>query len=490
MRTRTCPALLAVCAATFAWVASAHGATPLPAPSAAGPPVLAGNGVVWGYSGSGRQDVPAEMVVGMTTEHGASRVLARFPEDAGWHQSFVAYGESGIAASRSHYAFIRQRWNGVVEEGREDIWELWAGRLGEPPAIVEEACQPSGVEMEGSIVAWSELNQCRHFSAYIKDLGSQHEPVAVEALGIEGNLQLAGRYIAWWDRVWTPDKNGERFARNIVVHDWRADREVYRVDMLEVVGSPGPLGYTFSFDLQADGKLAVGHQVIDAHGVGPGPVTLNWFSPTEPYPHRVPVHPVATDVAMADDKLVVCRQGHDDRVLLDLSGRVLASFDRLAFWSGCPRASFDGTRVAWHNFNRSPALWFDRVPPTAPETSLVSDEPVERDVALRSRTASVRLPRLTVSCAAYTRDRCRAGAILSARLRSRRGRAWRQIGRAVRKVPHGERRSLPVRLNRRGKRHLRRGRVMPARLRVEVRSPLGETERRLIRLRLRPKLRR
>jgi hypothetical protein len=105
-----------------------------------------------------------------------------------------------------------------------------------------------------------------------------------------GELRLAGRYVAYIDRVDDSPTSPERF---ITVYDWVAGAEVYRARASSAVPIPGDFRIDF-FDLQHDGTI------VYASGRSKPPPSFNlkppcvnrygvaWASVAEPVAHLIP----------------------------------------------------------------------------------------------------------------------------------------------------------------------------------------------------------
>jgi hypothetical protein len=145
-----------------------------------------------------------------------------------------------------------------------------------------------------------------------------------------GGVRVAGRYIAW--------REFEFFIDRIVVYDWVAHREVYRYT------PPDEAGLTF--DLQADGKLALTYQPNRAVALG----RIGWLSPSEPTFHPMPGTPDFSGVHISGDRIAytrVARNPHERDypfVVAGLDGQVLSEIR-------APGRSFledfDGRCAAW-----------------------------------------------------------------------------------------------------------------------------------------------
>ena len=81
-----------------------------------------------------------------------------------------------------------------------------------------------------------------------------------------GNIRLAGSFVSFEEGCSVAEKQ-------LVVHDWRAGGELYRVPATPTAG------IATYYDLQADGKLAQ---------VKPDNSAISWYSPSEPFAHDIP----------------------------------------------------------------------------------------------------------------------------------------------------------------------------------------------------------
>ena len=153
--------------------------------------------------------------------------------------------------------------------------------------------------------------------------------VAPRMLAASGtDVRIAGPYVAW------------RTPEAIVVYDRVAGFEAYRVDLIHTP-LPGPV---IAYDLQRDGKLAIGMSDPRNSSVS----HLAWTARDAPAPRVVPpLRGRLSFLRAASDRVAVQTVGAGaqfDLLLVDLGGST-RSVARIEPAGG--GIDFDGTRLAW-----------------------------------------------------------------------------------------------------------------------------------------------
>jgi hypothetical protein len=129
----------------------------------------------------------------------------------------------------------------------------------------------------------------------------------------------------------------------VIVLEWGTGRELYRVQLGDLLTKQAPANYELTFALDRDGTVAV--DMMDYMSDVPQGMLL-WASLAEPIPHRLPgVTSNVLAVAIHDHLIAVRRER--DWAILDLKGDVVEEFDGTPFGRG--RVAFDGRRVVWGN---------------------------------------------------------------------------------------------------------------------------------------------
>lgn len=271
------------------------------------------------------------------------------------------------------------------------------------------------------------------------------------------SLAVAGRFVAFRDS-----------EQSIAVYDWTTDALVYR--------TPATRENSLAdFDLQADGTLATSFVGPDAPGCANG--VAEWYSPSQPFPHALPVRPCGwagrpqgsnSEIRIAGDRIAVVTGAGADRLLtlaslsgersdvahLGPAGMQVGDFD------------FDGSHVAYALRDCEGGAYLLRES-AAPST--LRREKSECPVRIRSRRVAAgrarRSVRVSLACSAGCAGR------VEIRARPRRGSRSRRLGSREFRLPvssrcaaRGGRVTIP--LSRSGRRALRSGGRLSARLRV------------------------
>jgi hypothetical protein len=193
----------------------------------------------------------------------------------------------------------------------------------------------NALAVDGGMAAYLELDCSRQrLRVIVRDIEHAGPPrVLHEASFSEDccrDIALAGRYVAWRD------------GPAVVVYDRLARRVAYRPRI-------GPVGVDvdFNFDLQRDGKLAVGSRLIQ-FGQASAP-TIAWLSPSAPRLHVLPFRGNSTQISIAGDRIAFEQSGSRKSsalVVTDLRGRA-RTVARLAPPITLRAFDFDGRRLAW-----------------------------------------------------------------------------------------------------------------------------------------------
>jgi hypothetical protein len=169
----------------------------------------------------------------------------------------------------------------------------------------------------------------------------------------EGALRLAGRYVAYV--VGARSARARNPARQVVVYDWVAGAEVYRVSASVDVPLPGDFRFDH-FDLQADGKVvaASAARVEDPEDDAKAPcedsIAIVWWSPAEPQPHVLPQKACQARVAIGADRIAFFRRSGAtgaELVTTDLTGAPVAPVATFAHEGSIHAFDFDGARAAF-----------------------------------------------------------------------------------------------------------------------------------------------
>lgn len=179
-----------------------------------------------------------------------------------------------VAASESQ-VFVRQLF--TSPQTREpEFFEFGGVPDGATVRVVGGALEPvgpagyrirsPGVDVSGEVAIFPAANALR---ATIRNFGSPSTPDRTVE-GVEGPVSIAGRYAAWAE------------ARDVVVYDWQAGTEAYRVR--GVVSESLSSFDIESVDIQADGKVAFVYPVVVDESV---PSRVGWASLDEPFLHPV-----------------------------------------------------------------------------------------------------------------------------------------------------------------------------------------------------------
>lgn len=271
---------------------------------------------------------------------GERRILLQVPrvQDGRYVDRLVAMSERRVVVrsylpGRSGTCYAPGYPCSVPPPTPNDWLPVTTGRLGEELTPVSGGCSSFGIQgvgVSGDVIAYSE-DDCQGGITVRDYAPGAAVPVRRDVLpGFRDYFQLAGRYLL------------VQQDRDLVVHDWVADREAYRLERDE-------RHVPFYWTLQEDGKIAL--SFVDFSGRYPQVHGVAWASREEPYPHRVAVSR-AFDYAppmLRHDRIVVERGPVDSRrgeeiVVIGLGGgeRVVAR----PSW-GSPLQAFDGERIVW-----------------------------------------------------------------------------------------------------------------------------------------------
>jgi hypothetical protein len=283
-------ALAAAAFAALAPAAAAETRTVATADSVADGPVLVDGTALWMDAGA---DVEAARPGRSPLRVAHKNLPEDFEdEDAG---DFRSSGGEAFSASRTHVLIDSRVTNGSAKyfqynyEYTTTAFERGAG-IGRPLGTCSfhadnfngpgTPIQAPRSALDGTTAAaWS----CP--GAFVFDLKTGQKLRQLPTLGAEP--RVAGRYVA--SRV-----SSTTAPDQIVVYDWQAGAEAYRIPL----AGPGPA----AFDLQADGSVTV-VQFSGAAACGTG--TLTWHTPAEPAGRPLPVAPCAATVAVDGGKAAI-----------------------------------------------------------------------------------------------------------------------------------------------------------------------------------------
>lgn len=428
-------------------------------------PVIAGDFVVWGEGGHDRP-----LAVKAAASGGAPTALLTFPAPGAEERHSI----ESIAASRSHVAFIRRTSRRNPSDGLFyiDAIELWAGS-GRSFTRVDDGCGgwPGSVDVDGSVLAY-QVNNCGARAIVIRDLASGGpEQVLDVRTGDRAEIDLEGRYVAWWT---ASGHSSENRVDHVVVYDRLERREAYRADVTALLPADRPFGYEYHYDLQPDGKLAVAY---GRSGLFEAP-RLAWFSPAEPIAHAVPVELASPWVTLAGDRAAVCRKNERDYAVIGLDGTLVNRFDSREPRWGCSKIAFDGVALAWVAPHRG-RLYFSAFPAEPPPEEypppVVTAVPRVPRIAHPVGRAQLGVPWLMTSCPERG-GTCVVRAVL------RNGRTV--VGRRSYRLRARGSQPVTLRLTRAGRSLLRRVPRARAEISVRVRNAGGTvSERRRLALR-------
>jgi hypothetical protein len=290
-------------------------------------PVMAGDAVVWARSRAGggwvvEQAPPGatgRVVATIVRPTGGSRVVQSV-RVAGGSPTRVVWTDTATDVLNAHgmdYRTVRSSIFTSDAQGRT-IFVTGCSEMGRPcecPPFCSNHTFPA--DLDGDVLAYVEGNYPDR-RIVIDDLSSSAEPVRLDTGDRVGDrIRIAGDVIAYVS-----------VFDHVVVYDWRARRELYRVPDYIV------------YDLQPDGKLVA---VQD-------PGRIVWHSPAEPQAHRIepPEGRRYLSARIAGDRILATHEIKFGRsrtlavVGLDGRARDIAGAD-----SGFFGLDFDGRRAAW-----------------------------------------------------------------------------------------------------------------------------------------------
>jgi hypothetical protein len=256
------------------------------------------------------------------------------------------------------------------------------GPLTEEPDTCSDYSGSQGVGVDGSRVAF--VSGCPPNRGgrriIVRDLATR-STLAVVAEDDAAQPRLAGRYLAYAGR-------GRFRFGDVVVYDYEAGREVYRV----------PLGSGGGFDLQSDGKVVTTTRSREDLSPVDGSsdcVAVDWASPEQPTPHDLPGTRCPVGYAqIAGDRIAFAANydnGEAAHVVSDLAGNVQRSSSPLATtwnWDGsrlalaAPRCA-GGTEIVVDDFDGPPVSESPDCPVTVQRAPLR----ISRDWRVRYRVA-------------------------------------------------------------------------------------------------------
>ncbi|MEA2449592.1 MAG: hypothetical protein QOG63_1524 [Thermoleophilaceae bacterium] len=199
---------------------------------------------------------------------GAARVIARIPGSRGQMSSIE------LAASARLLAYSRTVENRPTDDSNLPshpfLSEIRAAPFGAPPELVYD-CDPvirAGlpVAVDGDVLAYEEGCSDHQWKVTIRR-GAATD--GFELPDLAGDVQVAGRYVAW----------GEAFYGPLKVFDLKAHALV-----LDSVHWPAPGNSVLGWVLQSDGKVGL---LYDDGDRAASATRLGWLSPAEPYLHEV-----------------------------------------------------------------------------------------------------------------------------------------------------------------------------------------------------------
>ena len=281
------------------------------------------------------------------------RVHGRLPDPTGGGERFYQYTDFGASPARFAFGFAQYR------VGRDDDEpESFAFRTGRPSEAVETLVECRGdpgvpqVAVSDDAVA-TQPGGCAGEDVVVRDFAPgaavpvRTVPVSEQA----AELRLAGRYVAYM--IGTLDSRSDSTQRQVVVYDWVAGSESYRVRASAAFPFEGTDSQA-AFDLQADGKVAV---LAPPRTARPDPnracyddFAVAWFSPAEPTPHVLPVGACRPYVAIEGDRITFARGAGSvgTRIVVsDLAGASVADVASFAQHRMSQAWDFDGARVGF-----------------------------------------------------------------------------------------------------------------------------------------------
>jgi hypothetical protein len=225
--------------------------------------------------------------------------------------------------------------------------------IGEASAANPQGCSVFAAELDGDQLAYL-YGSCGGNGSplvYVRDLdggGATHVVQPPQFDNFErSQLLLSGRYVAV--RLTTGSGPPENLGHYLVVYDWTTGQEVYRVDLVKLVGGD-PAYYDIQPALQSDGKLAVAYSA--KYGGGS---RIAWFSPFDPAPHQLPFPVLAEEarkthpLAMSHDLIFFRYADQQALGVSDLAGRLV---DRIPSHNEPHHPgslAFDGSHLAWQD---------------------------------------------------------------------------------------------------------------------------------------------
>ncbi|MDQ3934062.1 MAG: hypothetical protein M3340_05455 [Actinomycetota bacterium] len=336
-----------------------------------------------------------------------TRVIARLPGPGGGDR-FFQYEEFAASAERWIYG------NALAELGEIDAEDL-GGRIvtgaegDENETLLDCPSDPNVVRLaaSGSAVAYQPAS-CPQGTALgsgivVRDLApAAPVPTRTVPAAFTGRVELAGRYLAYgvnFDEQHPPASP----ERQIVVHDWVAGGEAYRVSGSDTAPLHGS-AFTHHFDLQADGQLvsATGTQPPTAWGLpcrdNVGMATYQQSTPTA---FVLPLEACQPEVRMSGGAIAFARRFGTRGIELattDPSGVAATTVARFAHAGMLRGFDYDGTTLV---FTRTDCL--DRVmytegeAPAKPPTFGVPNCPI-RILSSAGRVTRGGSARVRVSC--------------------------------------------------------------------------------------------
>ena len=339
---------------------------------------LAGERVVFGSFGGGKTRVLR------ADPGGPLATLAEFTGVAGEDDECCeTYYSTGFSASATQVAvsdFYEAYAKGFLAQSD---YRLRVGPVGDVPPLLFTCQGNHPYDVDGDRIAYlgddcTERTSGQGARMVVRNLAAAGAPAEASFPMTEqpNTVDLAGNYVALAGFFNKPPE--------LRVYDTATSGVAYSINH----------GFA-PFSMQADGKLALGHNAELS-----GDCRLEWYSPAEPVPHRLNVCPRG-DVRMANNRIVAVRAGAttDALYVVALNG----DFTSPAFFEAGALTGFDwdGTKLAYgvQGCTRTDdKLWVDDLGGNEPPTA--EGGPCTAEVLTRNaRADSKGLIRVKVACA-------------------------------------------------------------------------------------------
>lgn len=234
--------------------------------------------------------------------------------------------------------------------GQRSAWEtvgfeLWLGTPAGDFHKIDASYEPEQRCVPNLAALWNDFLLVAHTNCYpdpgasISDLSDPDAPATRIPIP-EGarDVKMAGHYVAWFVET-APDG---RWNEQLIVYDWLAGREAYRVDVSSYVVNAS-ISHELEFDLQEDGMVVgnmYGERIWD-----PGRVI--WASVDAPTIHELPLHAGRFDIATHGGLIALRNADARYYAVVDTQAREQNVFALTGNRAGVNYLDFDGHRLLW-----------------------------------------------------------------------------------------------------------------------------------------------